>query len=80
MISKEQARDLVGRLNARLDDARDLILELYHGEGWKALGYQSWRKFTREKFGTWGRDFIGLTLDIEFLRQIRTEIKKAARK
>ena len=42
-LTKSEAESLVKRIQAHITDARALVLELYTREGWKALGYDSWR-------------------------------------
>lgn len=43
VLSAAEARGLVDQIRANLDSARGLLLELYNREGWRALGYDSWR-------------------------------------
>lgn len=49
MLYKE-ARGIVDRINASINNVRVLILELYEGEGWTALGYESWRECVTAEF------------------------------
>ncbi len=43
VLDAAQARALVERIRTQLDSTRGLLLELYEGQGWCALGYDSWR-------------------------------------
>jgi site-specific DNA-methyltransferase (adenine-specific) len=51
LLSAAEARRLVRRIVGHLDTARALILELYEREGWRALGYNSWRSCVAAEFG-----------------------------
>jgi hypothetical protein len=51
LLTKDQARKLVDRINLHFNDARTLLLELQEREGWKALGYESWRACAIAEFG-----------------------------
>lgn len=51
-LSREEARSLVDEIRVHLESARALLLRLYEGEGWTALGYNSWRQCVLEEFGT----------------------------
>src|SRR6202165_2595510 len=42
-VSRDEARQCVARIAHHLEQARALLLELYEREGWRALGYDSWR-------------------------------------
>ena len=45
-----EARACVTAINARLNGARQLLLELYEREGWRVLGYDSWRECVVAEF------------------------------
>jgi hypothetical protein len=47
---ESEARSLVERIRSHINDARLLVLELYEKEGWKALGYTSWRECVVAEF------------------------------
>ena len=49
-ISEREARLLVNRIRAHINDARALVLELYEREGWRSLGYNSWRECVVAEF------------------------------
>ena len=51
LLTKAQARKIVDRVNAHFTDARALLLELEEREGWRALGYDSWRSCAIAEFG-----------------------------
>jgi CHASE2 domain-containing sensor protein len=42
-MSRDAARQCVARMTHHLEEARAVLLELYEREGWRALGYDSWR-------------------------------------
>ena len=44
MMGEQEARACVARIKAGLDDIRTAGLELEEREGWRALGYDSWRE------------------------------------
>jgi len=50
MMSRDEARRCVERITRHLDEARALLLELYEREGWRALGYASWRQYAVAEF------------------------------
>ncbi len=49
-MSAEEARRHVDRINGHVSTARALILEFYEREGWKPLGYSSWRQCILAEF------------------------------
>lgn len=49
MIYKE-AREVVDKINANMNNVRYLVLDLYEREGWSALGYKSWRECVTAEF------------------------------
>ncbi len=49
-MSRKEARDLMHRIRGGLRDCRLLILQLYERQGWKALGYSSWRECVAAEF------------------------------
>ncbi len=49
-MTAEEARQTVDAINAHLNSARALLLDLYEREGWRALGYQSWRECVTAEF------------------------------
>jgi hypothetical protein len=51
LLTKAQAQKLVDQVNRHFDDARALLLELEEKEGWRALGYDSWRSCAIAEFG-----------------------------
>ena len=50
-LTSKEARRLVERVCASMEDARGAILELYERGGWQALGYPSWRDCVQHEFG-----------------------------
>lgn len=51
MMGRDEAQALVSRIKRNLDGMRADLLELYEREGWKALGYPSWRECAVAEFG-----------------------------
>ena len=49
-MSRDEARQCVVRIAHHLEEARALLLELYEREGWRALGYDSWRACVTAEF------------------------------
>jgi site-specific DNA-methyltransferase (adenine-specific) len=49
-MSRDEARQCVEQINRHLDEARALLLDLYEREGWRALGYASWRACVMSEF------------------------------
>ena len=50
LMTEHEARDCVQRINSGLEDVRVQLLELYEREGWRALGYPSWRECATTEF------------------------------
>jgi hypothetical protein len=51
MMDQAEAREVVEQIKTQLDSARRQLLDLYEREGWKALGYTSWRACAVAEFG-----------------------------
>ncbi len=51
MMSEGEARECVARIKGHLEDTRRALVDLYEREGWKALGYASWRACAAAEFG-----------------------------
>lgn len=51
MISEARAMQLCKRIRQNMTDARNDLVELYEGEGWRSLGYASWRDCVTTEFG-----------------------------
>jgi hypothetical protein len=51
MMDADEARATIGQIRAHLDGARRLLLDLEEREGWRALGYESWRACVVAEFG-----------------------------
>src|SRR5262245_26130997 len=51
LMTTDEARTIVNRIKARLDEARRDLLDLYEREGWRALGYATWRDCAAAEFG-----------------------------
>jgi len=50
-MTYDQARFCVERVNAHMQGAREELLRLYEAEGWRVLGYDSWRACAVTEFG-----------------------------
>lgn len=51
LMSEEEARWCVKQIRAGLDGIRETVLDLYEREGWRSLGYESWRECVVAEFG-----------------------------
>lgn len=51
VMTEDEARQCVTRINTHLNGARAELLRLYEGRGWQALGYNSWRECVEIEFG-----------------------------
>lgn len=51
MMDQAEARSTVDAIKGHLDSARKLLLDLEEREGWRALGYSSWRECAQAEFG-----------------------------
>ncbi len=51
MMDATEARQIVSNINRHFDAARRELLELHDREGWRALGYSSWRDCAQAEFG-----------------------------
>lgn len=51
MMTPEQARARVIQINSGINNIRALLLDFHDREGWKALGYASWRECVTAEFG-----------------------------
>jgi hypothetical protein len=51
LMSQDEARRAVETIRTNLDSTRRLLLDLYNREGWRALGYSSWRDCAQAEFG-----------------------------
>jgi len=62
LMTRKEARECIDKINANMNNIRSLVLNLYEGEGWKALGYKSWRECVMVEFKT-GQSHIYRMLD-----------------
>jgi len=51
MLTATEAEEICGRIDRSLSEARALLVELHDREGWRALGFESWRECVIAKFG-----------------------------
>lgn len=51
LMGADEARDIVGKIREAMDNSRAWLAELHEREGWKALGYKSWRECVMAEFG-----------------------------
>jgi len=51
LMTREEARACVVAIRHHLDAARGQLLDLYQRQGWRALGYPSWRECAVAEFG-----------------------------
>jgi len=50
MMTPQEAEEVCGRIDRNMVEARNLLLELHDREGWKALGFASWRECVVARF------------------------------
>lgn len=50
VMNADEARLCVTQINSHMNGARVLLLKLYEGRGWAALGYASWRECVVNEF------------------------------
>lgn len=50
VLSAEEARRIIAEVKGNLENLQTLLLELYAGRAWTALGYESWRKMVSAEF------------------------------
>src|SRR5262245_1177363 len=50
LMTEDEARECVARINGHMNSARAELLRLYEGRGWAALGYASWRECVNTEF------------------------------
>lgn len=58
MMNRAEAQDRVKRINDSGELIRADLFELYEREGWKALGYSSWRKCVMAEFPYWSQPYL----------------------
>lgn len=51
MMDRDEARETIEQIKTHLDGMRKLLLDLEEREGWRALGYSSWRECAAAEFG-----------------------------
>lgn len=51
MMTADEARIKTEQIKQNLYSTRQLLLEMYEREGWRALEYSSWREYGQEEFG-----------------------------
>ena len=49
-MTEEEARTCVNHINKNVHNTRSLLLDLEEREGWRALGYKSWRACVTAEF------------------------------
>ncbi len=49
-MTAEEARAAVAEINERIDSVRQKLAELHRRDGWRALGYGSWKEFSETEF------------------------------
>jgi hypothetical protein len=54
-MTKAEARACVKRIRDGIDDVRRQVLDLHEREGWRSLGYDSWRQCVTAEFPTTAR-------------------------
>lgn len=49
-LNEQNARKICAKIRGGLEDVTNLVLQLYKGQGWAAIGYSSWTECCREEF------------------------------
>lgn len=63
MMTTDEARAYVGWIKSALEDARGYLLQLQDREGWRALGYDSWRACVLAEFAEFSQPRLYQLLD-----------------
>lgn len=50
-MTADEARQCANEIKAGINDVGKRLLQLYEGEGWKVLGYATWRECAQMEFG-----------------------------
>ena len=50
LANEKEAREITDRIKNKITEAGVLILDMYEREGWRALGYESWKDYTTTEF------------------------------
>lgn len=50
-MTLDEARQCVNEIKAGINDVGKKLLQLYEGEGWRVLGYATWRECAQVEFG-----------------------------
>ncbi len=50
-MTADEARQCANEIKAGINDVGKRLLQLYEGEGWKVLGYDTWRECAQIEFG-----------------------------
>lgn len=50
LMSEDRARECVDGIKRHVEGVRELVFELYEGDGWRSLGYRSWRACVTAEF------------------------------
>jgi hypothetical protein len=67
-LSPRDARQLVRKINSQSADVRALVLRLHEGQGWKSLGYDSWKACVDGEF-VFGRQYAYRLLEAAQVEQ-----------
>jgi hypothetical protein len=76
-LTEGEARKIIDRIHQHIGDVRYELLRLYDGEGWKALGYKSWRGCVEAEFGQKQNYLYKLLNAAEVERNICTIVQKS---
>jgi len=75
-MSKEEARDKTEQIRTNIASTRYLLLEMHDREGWKVLGYGSWREYGQIEFGYSERRIYQLALAARVEKNLCTIVQK----
>ena len=50
MMTDAEARECVAKINAGINNIRQLVIDLHDREGWSAMGYENWTACVEQEF------------------------------
>jgi hypothetical protein len=79
MMTAEQAEECLARIGESAVSLRDALLDLDEREGWKALGYTSWRACVKDRFGDKSESYLYRLLQAAKIQREISPIGETAR-
>lgn len=74
-MTTQEARECVNRIQSHMNGARIELLRLYEAEGWRALGYDSWRACVVAEFEQSQRTLYYQLEAAQIERRVRTDLQ-----